>query len=236
MNLKSIFTALLCISLTSLIAQQKNFIDQPYIEVTGTAEMEVSPDEIYLSITLNEKDFKGSEDLEKKEKEMVKALKAIGINVQESLVVKDMASIFKDSWIKSSEIKEKKVFELMVSTAKKAAEVMQSLEKIEISNISIARIDHSELESYKEEVKVLAIKAAKKKANYLTEAIDQKITKALYIEEQSNKARWRPSNSAYGYGYENVNFARSKTEGSGVEIEFDKIKLGATFLVKFGLE
>lgn len=33
---------------TPLFAQQKSFLDQPYIEVTGRAEMEVMPDEIYL--------------------------------------------------------------------------------------------------------------------------------------------------------------------------------------------
>ena len=30
-----------------LFAQEKNFIDQPYLEVNGRAEMEVAPDEIY---------------------------------------------------------------------------------------------------------------------------------------------------------------------------------------------
>ena len=29
----------------------KNFIDQNYIELSGTAELEVVPDEIYISIT-----------------------------------------------------------------------------------------------------------------------------------------------------------------------------------------
>ena len=43
----------------SLFAQEKNYIDQPYIEVTGKAEMEVVPDEIYLRIVINEKDNKG---------------------------------------------------------------------------------------------------------------------------------------------------------------------------------
>ena len=39
-----------------LFAQQKTFLDQPYIEVTGRAEMEVATDEIYVLITINEQD------------------------------------------------------------------------------------------------------------------------------------------------------------------------------------
>lgn len=34
----------------------KNFIDQNYVEVTGTAELEIVPDEIYLRIVISEKD------------------------------------------------------------------------------------------------------------------------------------------------------------------------------------
>ncbi|HBH21980.1 MAG TPA: SIMPL domain-containing protein, partial [Cytophagales bacterium] len=32
----------------------KNFIDENYIEVTGTARIEIIPDEIYLKIIINE--------------------------------------------------------------------------------------------------------------------------------------------------------------------------------------
>lgn len=35
---------------------EKNFIDQNYVEVTGTAELEIVPDEIYLRIVISEKD------------------------------------------------------------------------------------------------------------------------------------------------------------------------------------
>ena len=31
---------------------EKNFIDQNYIEVSGTAEMEIVPDQIYLKLSL----------------------------------------------------------------------------------------------------------------------------------------------------------------------------------------
>ena len=60
---------------------EKNFIDQNYIEVTGSAELEVIPDEIYLKIIVNEKDFKGKEDLQKLEKSMLETLSGIGIDI-----------------------------------------------------------------------------------------------------------------------------------------------------------
>jgi uncharacterized protein YggE len=41
----------------------KNFIDQPYIEVTGKADMEVVPDEIYLTIRISELDTRAKQPL-----------------------------------------------------------------------------------------------------------------------------------------------------------------------------
>ena len=40
-------------------SKENDFLDQPYIEVTGTAMMEVVPDEIYVKIILREKDQGG---------------------------------------------------------------------------------------------------------------------------------------------------------------------------------
>ncbi len=61
--MRKLFTLLFLITCSALIAQTggKNFIDQNYIEVTGKAEMEILPDEVYLRILLNEKDFKGKD-------------------------------------------------------------------------------------------------------------------------------------------------------------------------------
>jgi hypothetical protein len=41
----------------------KNFIDENYIEVTGKAEMEITPDEIYLKIIVSEQDNKGETNI-----------------------------------------------------------------------------------------------------------------------------------------------------------------------------
>ena len=61
-----------------LFAQEKNFIDQPYLEVNGRAEMEVAPDEIYVRITINEQDSKGKVTVLQQEKDMVRRLKDLG--------------------------------------------------------------------------------------------------------------------------------------------------------------
>ena len=51
--------ALLVMGLTSY-SQSKNFLDVPYLETSARVDTLVTPDKIYLSITIQEKDSRGS--------------------------------------------------------------------------------------------------------------------------------------------------------------------------------
>ncbi len=109
---------------------EKNFIDQNYIEVTGKAEMEIVPDEIYLKISVNEKNFKGKKELQEIEKSMIEKLSEIGIDISKQLTIKDMASNFQNYWLKGSEINSIKEYQLMVGNAKIAGQVIRELESL----------------------------------------------------------------------------------------------------------
>ncbi len=215
----------------------KNFIDQNYIEVTGKAEMEVVPNEIYLAITVDEKDFKGKQEIQGIEKSMFKQLAAMGINVQEQLAVKDMASNFKKYWLKGQEINTVREYQLKVANANTAGRAIRELESLGVSNISIEKIGHSEIQRFRTEVKINAIKAAKEKAASLTNAIGQDIGKAIYIQELDN--RFAPF-QAKAAGLSNI-VVRGYGDTDGLEagqpeIEFEKIKLEYSILARFEVE
>lgn len=73
----------LCVLLTlSVAAQQKNFIDLPYLEVIGEADTLVVPDQIFLNISLSEKDTKNKITLEELENKMMGALSKLGIDLE----------------------------------------------------------------------------------------------------------------------------------------------------------
>lgn len=102
---------LLISSLTFSQSGEKNFIDQNYIEVSGTAEMEIIPDQIYLKIILDEKDLKSKITLEDLEKSMIKELGTLGIDVKKDLAIIDLSSNFKYYFIKESKIYQSKEYE-----------------------------------------------------------------------------------------------------------------------------
>jgi len=235
-EMKKTICLILFVSLgfTAIQAQsgEKNFIDKPYIEVTGKAEMEIVPDQIYMNITINEKDNKGKVVLAQAEKDMISKLKELGIDTKKDLSVKDMSSNFKNYWIKSSEIMTSKEYQLMVSNAQTAGRVMQGLEKIGISNVSIDRVNHSQIEQFRRDVKVKAVKNAKEKAVDMAQAIGQAAGKALYIQEIEYNNYSFVKGRALGLKVQTASLLESN-EDAAPDIEFEKIKLEYSVSAKF---
>lgn len=223
--------SLLFFAFTLLAQGPKNFIDQNYIEVTGKAELEVIPDEIYLDITIRESDSKGKEQLESLEKKMIKALTVLEIDFDKDFAVKDMDSNFKDYWLKRNDIFTTKSYQLIVHNATTLGKVIAELEKMGISNIQIEKVDHSEIEKYRKKVKVKAIKAGKEKAEELALAIDQSIGRALYIREIENYNAPMRSNTMM-----NVRSVTSMSLEEVPEMQFESIHLEYAVQVYFELK
>ena len=232
---------LLMISLTGFSQNgEKNFIDQNYIEVTGKAEMDIVPDMIYLKIVLSEKDNKNKQSLDEIDKSMIDKLTEIGVDVSKNLSVKDFVSNFKSYWISKTDVILTKQYQLIVHGTKTLQKVYFEFQKLGISNMTIDKLDHSKIEQYRKEVKINAIKAAKDKAESLTNSINQTIGKALYIQEIDNANPYL-SNALQGrLAGVNVHIRETSSnfasESSMPEIEFEKINLQYSILVRFEIK
>lgn len=213
-------------------AQDKNFIDQNYIEVTGVAYKEVVPDEIYLVVQINEKDNKGRESLDKLEREMLSKLQSLGIDTKEDVMLNDLTSNFKFYFLKRTDIFASKEYTVKVNNAALAGKVISGLSDIGISNVGLDRVAYSKEDDLKLEVKKMAILNAKEKAGLLVGALDQQVGKALHIQEFESPRVYR------------AQAMEMKIRGVGAledaqadpEFEFDKIKVEATIQVKFAID
>jgi len=214
---------------------QKNFIDQNFIEVTGKSEMEITPNLIYLKIFLNEKDNKSKLSLAERENTMISTLKEIGIDISKDLSIKDMSSNFKYYLFTKNDILLSKEYQLLVRDGKTASKVFVELEKIGISNVSIDRLENSNIENFRKEVKIDAVKAAKSKAESLATALNQSIGRAIYIQEvEHNFGNGVPeiSNSIMIRG------VTSQIYGANAQpdIDFEKMKIEYSILCRFELK
>lgn len=172
--------AVVALCFTSInVVQAQMYEPKPAVDVSGYAEMKVTPDEIFLSITLDESDTKGKVTLEEQRKAMFQALKRLKIDVEKQLKVVDMTS---DYFRRKSSLAVTK-YELKVGTADEARRVFEALDAVKISNVNIVRMQCSKLEEYRAEARKAAIRNAKMKATELAEAIDQSIGPCIDIDD-----------------------------------------------------
>jgi uncharacterized protein len=234
---KLAFTGFLLIGFITTRAQTKNFIDQPYLEVTGNADTLVTPNEIFIRILLSEKDTKDRTSVEELESKMVAALKALGINTEKALTVYDMASNFRSYLLKGKDVLKTKQYLLKVTDAVTASKVFMQLDDLNISNASVESVDYSEMENLKNFMRSKAVENAKARAVALTKPLNQTVGVAInivdnasYVTNSRNEALLNEVVVVTGY---------SRRAQAGIEppqIDFEKIKVTANVNVKFVLK
>ena len=218
----------------NLFSAQKNFLDQPYIEVAASVDTLVVPDRIYVSITLNEADSKNKKSVEQLET----ILKKLKINTDKDLSVLGYSSDFKKYFLKGQSILKTKKFSLLVRNAYTLGNVLISLEEAGISNTEVEKVEYSKSKELLLELKSEAVKRSRVTADKLVKPLNQKAGKALYI-----------SDTNYGgiedYEYATVgNIALQemdyKKESASEEflrkLDFQKIKFSTTVYVKYQLD
>lgn len=209
--------------------------EKPYIEVTGTAEKELIPDEIYIGITIREKyENKKKVTIEEQEEKLISTIKSLGIDLKNLYLSNANADYVKIRFRKNDVIT-KKDYTLKVTNATTVGQVFVELEKIEITDANIEKVNHSQMDSLRKEVKILAIKAAKNKADYLLNAIGEQTGKPLLIKENeiSPYRTLSTVNTINISGIESLDNLKSKEDN---EIQFQKIRIQSSIYVKFSIK
>jgi len=222
--------ALLCA--TSFFAQSKSFLDTPYLETSSQVDTLVTPDKIYLNITIREKDSKGRVSVEEQENKMALRLKALGIDLDKQLVIKDFSSNFKKYFLRDKEVLKSKRYSLLVYSGKQVGDVMVALEQLDIANAFVEKTEYSKMDALELELKSRAIKKAKLKAEALTKPLGQKVGMALHIVDNS-----QPYYPRYDQAPRMELKAVSADMGQAqpLDIDFEKIKVETMVNVKFAL-
>ncbi|MBI2258241.1 MAG: SIMPL domain-containing protein [Flavobacteriia bacterium] len=224
--------------LSSIFGNTQNIHEIPYIEVNGVSELEIIPDEIYVSITLRERiENKERITLEIQEKNVRELLKKININA-EKLSLEDANSDQVKLRIKQKEVLSKVTYSLKLSTAKEVNDLFNGLYEIKIYDAYISKVYHSKMEEFKRDLRIKAIKEAKEKAIYLTNAIGNSIGKPLIINESYPISfdSFNMSNRAFSMDMRPESEMSSKSYEGHEEMSFKKIKLQSTVYIKYELK
>lgn len=178
--MKKLIFAILIISGLTLNAQP----NVPYIEVNGSAEMTVIPDEIELEIILGSPSSIKELTIEELDKKFYGAIKAHGIPESAvSFIAVDNPYYWYYWWWEYRNYYNTKTYKLKLDCSKYDFAFINDIKTEYIRSIRITSSTHSMITDYRRQVKVQAMIAAKDKANDLLECIGQKIGKVIEVIE-----------------------------------------------------
>lgn len=188
------------------------------INVTGSAEMAVKPDQIKLQVRLYvERDKKDT-----KEKEFFKILEKHGIK-KEDVEIFGLNGhqgpywrwwyYYYEYWYYSSSYYQ--TYTIPINNEVDPQKLLSDLKKPLIYSVAIVNGEVSNITEYRKKVKIEAIKAAKEKAQYLLGALGEQIGTVINIQEispslQQNYRGWDPY-WGYSYSYPSHNLSASSS-------------------------
>lgn len=221
--------------MTTLAAQSvEKAAEKPYIDVIGSAEMSVVPDEIYVFIRLQER--KQSRTVLQQEAELKNRLTNIGISL-ENLYVKNFTGDYRQYKVFKKDMMAIKEFSLKLTNVMQLDSVFKQLDLMDVEDAKIERLNHSKMPELRKEVKTKAMISAKEKADYLLAAIGEQTGKPIFINENetnsnydNSQIRMRSSNSIGSNEFMEMN--QSSSESSS----FQKILIRFTISARFSIK
>ncbi len=229
---------------TGMTQVNSNMLINPYpktIAVSGSAEMEIVPDEIYVQVDLREYEKRGTGKIN------LETIKAIFLQACKQAGIPDSVisiATYEGNNLSYWLLKKKKTpdmmagisYQLKFSNTQKMDQLIALLDDEATQSFSITKTSHSKITEYRKQLKIQAIKAAKEKAIYLAEAIGEKAGEAVTIQE--------PVETSVFPVYENYRFSNTMSQyknnivadSESTGVDFKKIKLRFEISAVFALK
>ncbi|OLY91600.1 hypothetical protein BUE76_06565 [Cnuella takakiae] len=211
------------------------------VNVTASAEMEVVPDEVWVQVQLQEYDKKGTGkvSIEKISNEFLARMKSLGLTEKEVSLLN--ASGFDNNywqWYRRSkqktpDMKASTSYLLKLNSVKQMEQVVQQLDDEATQNFYIQKLSHTKMDSFREQLKIQALKNAREKARVLAEAVGAKVGAVYQINEPMEQMYDRPMVYAQAM---RKSAAMEMAEEPAMEVDFKKLKLKFEAPVSFLLD
>lgn len=174
------------------------------IQVTGSADMEIIPDQIEFLIKIEEyyeeefqkgksqKSYNTKVPIKKIEEDLLGKLKSIGIS-EKQIIVQDIGNYWR---YRSKKILISKLFSIQLADLSMIDKIISTVDLKGIDYMRIGALKHTKIHDYRKQVKAEALRAAKDKAKYLLSVLDKEVGEIINIKEVSNDYLW----SSHWYG------------------------------------
>jgi len=157
-----------------------------HVVVRGTATMEVVPNSIKIRVTLRER-YIGKQELDivildSKFNSIVQSLSIDPSNI----TLDEFSSDYSKYRRKRADVFASKDYIVTLANITVATQLLKQLNEADFESFMFSK-SHTDIISYRKQVKANAVKASKEKAMYLLEAVDGNIGKLLVLKELVNE-------------------------------------------------
>lgn len=218
--MKRLFLIATFVALTT-VAFGQNVDLRRKIEVTGVAEQEVTPDIINVSISLLEYiNGRTKVTIDQLENQLERAVKDAGIP-KEDFTVNDV-SAYNNTYLKKKnpDFLASKQYIIKFHDLNKFNQVLSQVDPKGIQSTNIESYDYSKMTALKRELKIQALLAARDKATYLLNSINEKLGSVINVTETDN-SNYPVPRMLYANKVMTSNYAPAADS----DIDFKKIKL-----------
>jgi uncharacterized protein YggE len=244
--MKRLFIVLSCLVCLYSKAQQPINPFPKTINVNGSAEMEVIPDEIYVQIDLKEYQKRGDKiPLDQIKSEFLQNVRSVGIP-DSAVTIASYEGFNGYPWWrktrkdKAADLYASIAYQVKLNNSYKVDELVRILDDDATINFQVVRTSHSRINEWRKQLKIQAIKAAREKAEYLSAAINEKVGEAVTITEPTDLSIYYGQRNAYAkasnyvLATDQLEGKRTATDDPGVD--FRKIKLKFDLNVVFAIK
>ena len=190
MRIKVLLFAISLLATLSLQAQT----NERYIEVTGTSEIEIVPDKIHYLIEIREY-FKEEFDGKSKPEEY-------RTKVPLSEIEQGLRGVLAEAGIPQNAIRTQEIgdywrqqgqdfllskkFDITLTDFNQINEIVKRIETKGIHTMRIGELENKDMLAYHQKGKIEALKAARRKATYLVEALGKRLGEVIRIVEKDS--------------------------------------------------
>lgn len=191
------------------------------IEVNGTAEQEVTPDIINVSISLKEyMDGKNKVSISQLENQLEKAVSEAGIP-KEDFTINNLSSYnYVIQKKKTPDFLASKQYLIRFHDLNRFNQIMSKIDPKGIQSTNIDSYDYSKIDNLKNDLKLKALVSAKEKAAFLLNGIGEKLGSVINIVENEDSNYPAPRPVMYMAKSANADVAESDIDVKKIKLSF----------------
>jgi uncharacterized protein YggE len=224
--------------LTAVNAQTNNMENTRRVATRGYAEKEITPDIVYLSISLKEYYQDGNTKkkvaIDQLEKQLFDAAMKNGVR-KEDFTVQNIYSYNVADKKKNNELLQARQYRIKVADLKKLNTMLEEVDARGLQSTNISGYDHSQKREIEKELKTLAVRDARTNAEILAAADAENVGKVILINDNSS-FNWNeiaPQPRMYAMKASN---AEMDSTNNGLDLEVRPIKLTCNIDAVFELK